>query len=332
MSARRSDRSRACPAVRMRGVTLIELMVALVLGLILSGAALALFVTNRQTYVASESLGRVQETARTAFELMARDLREAAGNPCDNSLLLANVLKNGATYAWWSNWDTGIKGYAATTPFADDGFGTAAKKRVSGTEAIEFKTAVPTGSVVATSMATTLSPITVNAINGTVPGDVLVICDYRQGAMFQATSISGLDINHAASGATPGNIDGTLPPDIYKAATATNAGALLAKLRASRWYVGYNGRGGKSLYQTSLRNTTGTPVAVTDEIAEGVDNMTLQYLEAGAAAYTSTPADWRKVAAVKVGLNLTGQDKIGSDGNPLQRTLEYIVTLRNRAP
>ena len=69
-------------AKRMRGVTLIELMIALVIGLIVTGAALALFLTNRQTYLASESIGRVQEHARTAFELMSRDLRDAAGNAC----------------------------------------------------------------------------------------------------------------------------------------------------------------------------------------------------------------------------------------------------------
>ena len=54
-----------------RGVTLVELMVALVLGLVVSGAALALFMTNKQVYTSSENLDRVQESSRTAFELMA---------------------------------------------------------------------------------------------------------------------------------------------------------------------------------------------------------------------------------------------------------------------
>ena len=44
-----------------RGVTLVELMVALVLGLVVSGAALALFMTNKQVYTASENLDRLQE-------------------------------------------------------------------------------------------------------------------------------------------------------------------------------------------------------------------------------------------------------------------------------
>ena len=39
---------RGSSAFAQRGVTLVELMVALVLGLVVSGAALALFMTNKQ--------------------------------------------------------------------------------------------------------------------------------------------------------------------------------------------------------------------------------------------------------------------------------------------
>ena len=98
----------------VRGFTLIELMVALVLGLVISGAALAVFVTNRQTYAATESLGRIQENARTGFELMARDLRQAAGNDCGNDVTSSNVLNNPADN-WYTDWTAGITGYDGGT-------------------------------------------------------------------------------------------------------------------------------------------------------------------------------------------------------------------------
>ncbi len=129
--------SRTGRPAHQRGVTLIELMVALVLGLVVSGAALALFMTNRQTYVASENMDRIQEASRIAFELMARDLREADGNPCSNKLVPENRLSGSTTYAWWSDWGAGLRGYDGATAFADDGFGTAATKRVAGTPAVE---------------------------------------------------------------------------------------------------------------------------------------------------------------------------------------------------
>ena len=78
-----------------RGFTLVELMVALVLGLIMTGALLSAFIANRNVYAATESLGRVQENARAAFELMARDVREAGGTPCNSQEPPSvNVVKN----------------------------------------------------------------------------------------------------------------------------------------------------------------------------------------------------------------------------------------------
>lgn len=59
------------------GFSLIELMVALVLGLLVAGAALAILQSNQATYRSNEGLNRVQENARIAFELMSRDIRSA---------------------------------------------------------------------------------------------------------------------------------------------------------------------------------------------------------------------------------------------------------------
>ena len=62
-----------------RGVSLIELMVALVLGLLVVGGAIGMFISNKQAYSATESVGRVQENSRLAFELMARDKKVERG-------------------------------------------------------------------------------------------------------------------------------------------------------------------------------------------------------------------------------------------------------------
>ncbi|HVI57476.1 MAG TPA: prepilin-type N-terminal cleavage/methylation domain-containing protein [Luteimonas sp.] len=310
---------------QVRGVTLIELMIALVLGLVVTGAALALFVTNRQTYTASENLNRMQETARSAFELMSRDIREAATNPCDSTMALTNQLKDSTT-RWWTNWSlaTGVQGYTATTAFPDDGFGTAEKKRVNGTAAIEFKSAVPTGVIVSTDMANTSSPITVNNTTGVSSGDILAICDFNHGTIFQATSTGAGQINHVTSG-SPGNIDSNLPPDIYK------KNAIVARVRASRWYVGNNANGGTSLYQASLINTAGVPGVTVSEVADGVTDLELTYLSNGGAAYQAAPANWADVAAVKIEMTLAGKDKVSTDGTVLTRTFEHVVAIRSRA-
>ena len=90
------------PRRAAQGLSLIELMIAMLLGLLVAGAAVTIFMSNRQTYQATDNLGRIQENLRTSFELMARDVREAGGNPCANDLPIANVLNNPAG-EWWSN-------------------------------------------------------------------------------------------------------------------------------------------------------------------------------------------------------------------------------------
>ncbi|MFA4615373.1 pilus assembly protein PilW, partial [Xanthomonas perforans] len=52
-------------------------MISMVLGLLVVGAAIGIFLSNRQAYAATEGVGRIQETARLGFELIARDIREA---------------------------------------------------------------------------------------------------------------------------------------------------------------------------------------------------------------------------------------------------------------
>lgn len=58
-----------------QGFTLIELMIAMVLGLLVLGAALAVFQSNQKTFSANEGQNRVQENARIAYEMMGKDIR-----------------------------------------------------------------------------------------------------------------------------------------------------------------------------------------------------------------------------------------------------------------
>lgn len=63
--------------LRQQGFTLVELMIAMVLGLFLVGGVLSVFLSNSQTYRTNEALSRVQENGRFALEFLASDLRHA---------------------------------------------------------------------------------------------------------------------------------------------------------------------------------------------------------------------------------------------------------------
>lgn len=356
---------------RVRGVSLVELMIALVVGLIVVGAGITAFLATSRTYAATESLGRVQENMRVAFELIGRDLREAAGNPCEKNLPSYNVLNNPAGQ-WYTDFSTGIRGYEGTQAFPGAAFGTAAGQRIAGTDAVELKSAVANGvNIVGHTPAS--AQFKVSTINhGLFAGDLALACDFGQAAVFQVTNAQpGINdtIVHNTGAAVPGNCSKGLGFGIPVNCDGANGNqyafgcyqgkfsgsgcdgdddgiknepedlwpAIIAKLRLTRWYIGANGRGGRSLYQSSVRNAGGVLTVDNNEIADGVRDMRLRYLLAGATDYVAasavTAADWAsdRVVAVSIDLAVEGTDAVGTDGNALQRRLQLVVTIRNHA-
>ncbi len=333
---------------RAQGFSLIELMIALLIGLLVVSAAGSLFIANKRTYNATETLGRIQENGRVAFELMARDVREAGGTPCGKNIPIANVLNNTAVFDY--SWGDGINGFDDTEAATSVAFGTATAQRVSGTDAVEFKSAGNSGVTVSKHNPPS-AVIHINTTNhGFVAGDILIICDYSQASIFQMTGAGNvLHVGHnTGNSVTPGNackalsfpVDpacGSKPKDGKQYAD----NAVIAKFSSSIWYIGNNDRGGRSLFRKVL---TGTP----EEVTEGVQNLQLDYLVPGDTAYSTATAvldtEWKDVTAVRIGLTLQaaagaltsneirGTAADGSNAAVISRNLSHVVTLRNRVP
>ena len=66
---------------QQRGVTLVELMVSLVIGLIIMVGVTQIFVANRETYSIQESLGKLQENGQYAINFLVRELRQTGYYP-----------------------------------------------------------------------------------------------------------------------------------------------------------------------------------------------------------------------------------------------------------
>ncbi|MFQ5936255.1 MAG: PilW family protein, partial [Acidiferrobacterales bacterium] len=81
---RRHSARRPLSRKAMSGFTLVELMVAVTIGLIILAALSQLFVSSRATYQVEEGLSRVQESGRIAMEFLTRDLRMAGYAGCLN--------------------------------------------------------------------------------------------------------------------------------------------------------------------------------------------------------------------------------------------------------
>jgi type IV pilus assembly protein PilW len=68
-----------------RGFSLVELMIALALGLLLIAGVAQIFDSTRHANQANDALGQLQENGRMALELISRDIREAGNAGCNRT-------------------------------------------------------------------------------------------------------------------------------------------------------------------------------------------------------------------------------------------------------
>ena len=341
---------KTCPLnSRQRGISLIEMMIAMLLGLSLIGGTLSIFLSSLSAFRVTENISRLQENLRISFELMAREVREAGGNPC-GARQVSNVLANSST-AWWANWGKGAV-YGFDTAASGDGaasivpVGTAAGNRIAGTDSVVLMSGNINEGLGITEHTPASAQFKVSTTShGIVDGEVLMACDYKSAAIFQVTSASSSNVTvvHNTGGTTPGNCSKGLG---YPTLCTTNGtsksfenGGFLVKLTSSYWYVGKNSRGGNSLFRMTLSGTTTVP----EEIASDVQDMQLTYLTADstgllATAFRSAGAlsanDWNgtasTVVAVQIVLTFQSKDKVGTDQQAIQRQLLTVIHLRNR--
>ena len=76
------------------GMSLIELMIAMVLSLVVAAAIIVLFSNSKETYILSENMARLQENGRFATYLLSQDLRWTDYRACTLNIvpLLPNAI------------------------------------------------------------------------------------------------------------------------------------------------------------------------------------------------------------------------------------------------
>ena len=352
------------PGRCQRGLTLIELMISMVMGLVIVGGVLSIFVSNSQTAKVNDNLMRIQENARTAFELMARDIREAGQNPC-GSKLVANVLRSSGAIPVWADWNSGtLRGYDNTQDVTGiKAFGTTTNARVSGTDAVLVVRANQDEKTIEShDTATTL--ITLTSASRFKENDIALVCDSLSSAIFQLYDTSpasgaqiGKNLDHKADNT---NINcnkflgATAPPATcpteakqFAPSTGTAQPGLVAKLYSAFWYVGKGENGQRSLYRSTItRSGTGgkTIIMSPDEMVPGVQDLQITYLTrdgttgvlasdwVAATAVTNWPDDntIAQVVAVRIDLTLQTADNVSTSQTPIKRHLIHVVGLRNR--
>lgn len=321
------------------GFSLIELMVSMVIGLLVLGAAFGIFLSNNRAFSATQGLGRIQENSQAAFEMMARDIREAGGNPCDAELAAANIIAGGpaatATGAnWFIAWNQPLYG------FENSGL----TGQVAGTDAVQVLR-LDQGVRTLTTALATAGTTTLTYTPGEPrfnAGDTIMVCDMRVLGIFRAAANSGVAGTTGTLGfAGGGNACGYFPQPNAAVCSGTPTAYLFPKfssvsrLQGVRWFVcdpDGNAANGASLCRQ-------VDAGVMEEVVPGVQDMQVQYLtDTGyvSANALTTLAAWNAVRAVRISLTMQETEpgnaaaSGSTDGAPLTRTFDHVVTLRNR--
>src|SRR3990172_2134951 len=97
---------------KLKGFSLVEMMVALTIGLIILAAISYIFVASRLTYSTQDNLSRLQENARFAVHYLTRDIHLAGFAGCtDDHTSIMNQLDNASsTFAFAFRPTTAVEG------------------------------------------------------------------------------------------------------------------------------------------------------------------------------------------------------------------------------
>ena len=367
-----------------RGFTLVELLVAMVISLIITIGVVQIFSANRATYQLDEGLARAQENGRFAMEFLAQDIRHAGYFGCNRDIRRVGPSQldpfkpfsflvgsqrytprgvNGFEYTTAPGTGIGITYPAGAFPInnAAAGWGPALNTAlVPGSDGNPG--AQPGTDVIAVEhLLTTPLPLVAPYVDinnvyidpGSVSkvkiGDIMLISDCREAAIFQVTGISAAGaISHVTGMGTPGNRCEQWEAAPFASTNAANVDCsnlfenpqpnlVVGVLQTTVFYVA-RGPGPctnpGTCQPTLFRNVTDpSGVPNPQALVEGVESMQVLYgvddvnPDGVADRYVTANQvpDFSLVTSVRIGLLVHGTNATGSINNASLDTDTYNV-------
>lgn len=343
--------SRRC--TRPSGVTLVELLVSVVVGLLLTAGAIQLFINSRENYEFQEELARIQETGRFGIdmlnsELRSGDLRGCAGRSLERTQvqnLLDNGNPSGAQYFGQSvtgfthdgsNWDPTLPTELTTASPAPD----------PDSDVLRIRTALGGTSVRVTAHDRANKDLEVDDATGIEVEDILLVSDCNSAAVFQVAPGGGDPADDKLHYGSGGSID---PGNRNTQMLQKSGRGEVTSWTQHAYYVA----AGESGEPTLFRLREGSSSA--EELVSGVERIALEFGEntdsdPDVEVYRAAEnvSDWANVAAVRIHLLIRSQQDNVVD-NPqavafprgttaqtfgdkrLRQVFSTNVSLRNRA-
>lgn len=300
----------------VKGFTLVELMVSIVISSIIMLGVVSLYSTSRKGQKTNESIARIQENLRFSADMISRDIRMAGYTGCRSSSV-TNALSNIDDLPY--KFENHISGFEAgdTFPAQFPAVGTNPGDRVAGTDAVAVIRVSATGFKI-TGHNSVSAKISFDAAGAGIElNDILAVTDCSHSAIFQVSGPTNPNdfVVHNTGVGTPGNCWKGLGPvgDPRPACTAIGStitygdNARIHKYIMHGYFIGVSTSGQtKSLYIINLDKGATTKT----ELVEGVEDFQLTYgvdsdddgfperfIKANAAGM-----DFKQIVAVKLGM------------------------------
>ncbi len=321
------------------GLSLIELLIAMTLGLMLISGMIAVFAGNKRSSDLNSAMADIQESARFALDNIAGEIRMSGFQGClDLNFVSPNLLGNNlpttdlqATAAMGSIIGDGN----LWSPSPPPGFLAANHDAIPGTHALTLQfgssSTYPLTQTISTgTVPDTIGPVVVDTTPGISreefnlsAGDLGIIADCNGADIFRISSIAtGANtaiIGHAASANSSGSFT-----RIYSG--GPNTSTKFMRFVSSVYYVGDtgqvndNGDAITSLYRQSLPYGD-MALNPPTEMVSGVEDMRIAFgIRTGNESLTYVLAsdplyDPRRIESIRIGLLLTSRNAIAQDND-----------------
>lgn len=188
-------------ALKVQGFTLVEMLVAITIGAVVSAVILQLFANISRSYKIQAAINQLNENGQYAMEYLARDIRDLGFWGCVRDV--SNITNNLNTVG--TGYDADMDVFEiAITGVEDD---------ANDTDSLTIRGAndIGQGATLTAAQASASAVLAIPPSSGVVMNDILLVSDCLKGDVFQVTSITaGGSVGHAALTTNPGNLSANL--------------------------------------------------------------------------------------------------------------------------
>ena len=258
---------------RQDGLSLIELMIAMLLGILLLLTITSLFITNKRVYKEQESMSRVQENARFALETLIWDIRMAGYTGCsDDVSQVVNHVNGGDDSTSIFSFANAVEGSENAANWVPSGSTDQIGNMVAGTDGISVSYLNPLGISISAPMPQVSAELKVKSVGNLKIGDIIALSDCDSADIMELTQIQ--ITGSPVEGHLQHNAGGGAPPP----GNATQAlqkkydtDAQVVSFVSRRYFIGTGAYGGPSLFRRDVGSATA------QELIEGVEQMQILY-------------------------------------------------------